>query len=100
MDLEVGQKANNKQRQKAMRQEQLREYLSSRNLIEHVVGLADKLSDQTQEIPSDMVARHKIAIDTKLKLINKYLPDLKAVELTGEGGDPMAVKYTFSWKNS
>ena len=34
-----------------------------------------------------MVARYKIAIDTKLKLINKYLSDLKSVEIQGSGED-------------
>jgi hypothetical protein len=33
----------------------------------------------------------KASADLRLKLINKYLPDLKSQELTGEGGDALVV---------
>ena len=33
----------------------------------------------------------KYATDARLKLINKYLPELKATEMTGEGGDALVV---------
>ena len=33
----------------------------------------------------------KHAADIHLKLINKYLPDLKAMELTGEGGGDIGI---------
>ena len=33
----------------------------------------------------------KYATDARLRLINKYLPELKATEMTGEGGDDLVV---------
>ena len=38
-----------------------------------------------------MVTRLKAAADIKLKLMAKYIPDLKAIEHTGEDGAPMQV---------
>lgn len=33
----------------------------------------------------------KYATDARLRLINKYLPELKATEMTGEGGADLIV---------
>jgi phage gp36-like protein len=78
--------ATNAAKNRTIRQEALREQLSKQKHVEHVIEIAGKLADETQEIDANMSARYKIVIDTKLKLINKYLPDLKSTELTGEGG--------------
>ena len=37
------------------------------------------------------INRTKIAIDAKLKIIDKYLPSLKSVELSGNEDAPIAV---------
>lgn len=84
--------ATRAQKNRAVRQEALREQLSSQKLLEHVLDLSRKMADPVQDIPSEMVTRYKIAIDTNLKLVNKYLPDLKATEITGEGGEPVSVQ--------
>lgn len=85
------------QRNRAIRQDALREQLAAGGHLQHVIEVAGKLSDPANVIEPDMVQRYKIVIDTKLKLINKYLPDLKNVELTTEdGGAPkleVTVKY-------
>lgn len=70
-------------RQKSVRQEALRQQLSAKGHVQHVIEMAEKLSDEDREIDRDLVSRYKIAIDTKLRLMNKYLPDLKAVEVSG-----------------
>ena len=69
-------------RNKAIRQEALREQLSAQGHVQHVVDLAGKLADLDTELDSVQTQRLKAAIDTKLKLIGKYLPDQKAVEVT------------------
>lgn len=62
------------------RQETLREYLSKQQLAHKVIKTCDELSDKDKKIEPEMVHRMKIAMDGRLKLINKYLPDLKFVE--------------------
>ena len=65
---------------KKVRQEALREQLSSQGHVQHVIDSINKLENPDIEVD---VQRLKAAIDSRLKLINKYLPDLKATEHTG-----------------
>ncbi len=76
---------------RAVRQEALREQLSNQGHVEHVIDMVDKIRKPKHKLKDDMLARYKIAIDTKLKLINKYLPDLKATEITGPDGEALTV---------
>lgn len=82
--------AANKNRK--IRQDALREQLSQKGLIQHVLEISDKLADVSIELPSDIVARYKIVIDTNLKLITKYLPDLKSTEITGDPDQPLTMR--------
>ncbi|MGH1470160.1 MAG: hypothetical protein ACRBCS_03145 [Cellvibrionaceae bacterium] len=75
-----------------IRQENIRDYLSNQKHLEHVEKILADVSDPAQEVDSEMLARYKVAIDAKLKLIDKYLPSLKAVEMTGEGGEDLIPK--------
>ena len=70
------------QRNRAIRQDALREQLSSQKLVEHVVELVQKIKDADD--PLD-VSKYKAAAEINLKLINKFLPDLKSTELNISG---------------
>ena len=83
------------QANKAIRQEALREQLANQGHLQHVSEIAKKLIDLDEDIDSLQVTRLKSAADIKLKLINKYLPDLRSMELTGNPESPVAVQ-TFS----
>lgn len=80
---------------KQVRKEALRDQLSAQGHVQHVIDISDKLSKLTEDLEPAQVQRLKAAADIKLKLISKYLPDLKAIEHTGEdGGDiSLAVRY-------
>ncbi|MBL4664254.1 MAG: hypothetical protein JKY22_12050 [Flavobacteriaceae bacterium] len=60
-----------------MRRDALREQLSNQKHVEHVIVLLDKLRDLDEELDNLEITRLSKVIDTKLKLINKYLPDDK-----------------------
>jgi hypothetical protein len=60
-----------------MRRDALREQLSAQGHVQHVIDLLDKLQDLDQDLDSLKIARISKTIDTKLKLIAKYLPDDK-----------------------
>jgi hypothetical protein len=79
-------------RNRKARQEALRDYLESRGLVQHVIDLADKIGDESNMLPPEMITRIKISIDTRLRLINKYLPDLKSTEITGDPDSPLHFK--------
>ena len=79
------------QSNRRIRQEALRDQLSNQGHLQHILDITDKLSNPEEEIDNGMVTRYSKVIDTKLKLLNKYLPDLKAVEITGEDGSELLV---------
>ena len=72
------------QSNRQVRQEALREQLAQGQHIHHVLEMVEKLRDLDTEIEPNNVNRLRIAIETKLKLVNKYLADTKHVELTGD----------------
>lgn len=88
----MADKANKATLNRRVRQDALRDYLEARGLVEHVIDLADKIGDESIHLEADMVSRMKISIDTRLKLINKYLPDLKQTELIGDPENPLQIK--------
>ena len=79
---------------KSIRKEALRDQLSAQGHVQHVIDITDKLSDLDITLENVDVTRLKAAADLKLKLINKYLPDLKAVELSGKDGSDFVIKLT------
>ena len=80
------------QQNRKIRQDELRAKLSAGSHLDDVIDIAKQLSEPTTE--SKDVQRLKAAADIKLKLIDKYLPSMKLVESTGEGGEPIDHKYT------
>jgi len=76
------------QRNRKLRQDALREQLSQQKHEEQVIGIIDDLTNSELEFDSLMIRRKEIALNAHLKLMAKYIPDLKSTELTGaEGGD-------------
>ncbi len=71
-----------------MRQEGLRDFLSSQKLIEKVIDISEKLMEPDKEYDALDIQRMRTAAELNLKLAAKVLPDLKSTELTGpDGGD-------------
>lgn len=83
--------ANNK----SIRQEALREQLSKQKHLEQVVKNVKKFEEQGAAMEPNELQALKHATDTRLKLINKYLPDLKQVEI--EGGIEHSGGFTITW---
>ena len=83
--------ATNVAKQRSMRQEQLRELLSKQKLVEKVIDTAKKLDEQGASLEQNELQALKASADIRLKLINKYLPDLKSQEITGADGDALVV---------
>ena len=82
---------------KKIRQEALREQLSKGKHVQHVIEIADKLSNPDNVLESTDIQRYKAAADIKLKLINKYLPDLKATEHSGQIDSEIIRKHRVSF---
>lgn len=74
---------------KAIRQKAIREQLAAQGHIQHVIEIANKLADLSEILEATDIQRLKAAADIKAKIISKYLPDLKAMELTGADGEQL-----------
>tara|TARA_R100000544_G_C2208239_1_gene50479 strand:+ start:40 stop:348 length:309 start_codon:yes stop_codon:yes gene_type:complete len=87
---------------RAIRQEALRESLEAGGHIQHVLDICNDLDDLTVEMDSTAVQRKRAVIDTKLKLIGKYLPDTKSVELSNKDGESFKTdsKWTVEFVNA
>lgn len=81
-------------RNRRIRQEALREQLSAKGLVQKVIEINEKMADLGEDVPPEHVARLKIAMDVNLKLVNKYLPDLKQTELIGDPEQPVEHKHS------
>ena len=80
------------QMNKSVRQKALREQLEGQGHVQHVVEILNKISDLDSNLDSMELQRLKVVVDTKLKLITKYLPDLKSVEHSGDEDNPLQVQ--------
>jgi|SaaInlStandDraft_1057018.scaffolds.fasta_scaffold319792_1 hypothetical protein len=71
-------KANRK-----LRQDALREYLSERGSVQYLLDLIEKVDalDTTHLNFDKELAKLKVSIDQRQKLLGRYLPELKATEV-------------------
>lgn len=80
----MADKANRAARNRRVRQQALRDQLANQGHIQHVIDIVQEINDEDKPLDQLMIQRKKIVIDTKLKLINKYLPDVKVEEFVDE----------------
>jgi len=79
-----------------IRQEALREQLARQKHVEKVVDIAEKLQKQAGSLEPSEIQSLRAAADLRMKLVNKYLPDLKAIEIEsteGEDSPPVEVHF-------
>lgn len=71
-------------RQRQERQEALREYLSERGKVNYIFDNIEKLESQGGSMETSELTAISKATDLRVKLLNKYLPDLKSVEIDAD----------------
>lgn len=67
-----------------IRQEALRDQLANKGLMQQVIEISEKLNNLDIELSPTEVQRLNSAATLKLKLVDKYLPGMKLVEMEGE----------------
>lgn len=81
-----------KEANREIRQETLRESLSAgghlQYAVENIVKIEKLKSSKTSAFE---LSKYKIAAELRLRLVNKYLPDLKQTEITGEAGGAIQI---------
>lgn len=83
------------QQNRAMRQEALREWLSEKCTAQHLVDNIRKIEelDPDSSTFTNELSKLKTANEQRLKILNKYLPDLKSAEITGDGGGSVKIDH-------
>ena len=81
-------------RNRKVRQEALRDQLSNKGLVQKVLDNINKMEEQGAAMEGQELNALKAANDARLKLINKYLPDLKTMELVGDPDSPIEHKHS------
>ena len=56
-----------------------------------IIREVKKLEELDTDMDSVAVSRIKGAIDSRIKLVSKYLPDLKSIELSGDEDYPVQI---------
>ena len=79
------------QTNRKIRQDSLREQLANQKHLEKVLDSINKLEELDTQLDSVEVNRIKGAIDSRIKLVSKYLPDLKSIELSGDEDYPVQI---------
>jgi hypothetical protein len=80
-----------------IRQDALREQLAGQGHVQQVIVNIEKIEERGPTMEAQELNALKIANDQRLKLVNKYLPDLKATEITGEAGAPISIADMSTW---
>lgn len=72
------------QQNKAIRQESLREFLSSKCTAQHLLDNIEKIEelDASDECFTNKLSKLKTASDLRMRVVGKYLPDLKQAEVS------------------
>lgn len=83
------------QSNRRVRQEALRQWLSEKCTAQHLIDNLEKIEglDPASEVFVNELNKYKVANDQRLKVMNKYIPDLKQadLEVTGEDGGPVGI---------
>ena len=79
------------QTNRKIREESLREQLANQKHLEKVLDSINKLEELDTQLDSVEVNRIKGAIESRIKLVSKYLPDLKSIELSGDEDYPVQI---------
>ena len=93
---------NRKVASRESNREELRRYLSERGKLSYVFDNIEKLEDLTVELDSISVSRLSTAINSRLALLKKYLPDEKSVEIKNAEGETFKTdnKWTVEFINA
>lgn len=82
-----------KEANRAVRQETLRESLSAGKHLQYAIKNIEKIE---KLVPSNTFKqkhqKYKTAAELRLRLVNKYLPDIKNVEISNDGGGELTIK--------
>ena len=81
------------QKNRAIRQGELREYLAARGGVSYVLDNIEIIEelDVTSETFDKELTKRKVANEQRIRLLNKYLPDIKEEHIINDEATPIVV---------
>lgn len=77
---------------KANRQDDLRKRLSEGKHLQYAIESIVKIEKlKSSKTSSFQLQKLKVAAELRLRLVNKFLPDLRSTEITGDSDKPIAI---------
>jgi len=73
--------SNMKSRARSVRREELIKYMQERGRAQYVFDIIEKLEDDNIELDALQIQRLRAAMDARINLLKKYLPDMKSIEV-------------------
>lgn len=89
--MENKQATRNQSRAKRIKQVQQEEIRKRINAV-RCLNTLERVAGEAETADSAQMPGLKLVADIQFRLLNKVLPDLKAVEHSGEGGGPLTVQ--------
>ena len=85
------------QKVRAVKQDELRAYIGERNRLEHLFDNIEKieqLNPETDQYFDKKLQQLKVANEQRIRLLNKYLPDMKEEQSQITDLPPVVIKLT------
>jgi hypothetical protein len=86
-----------KAKNRAVRREELSRFISEQGKLQYVFDNIKKFEDLKTELDPVELRRLEAATNSRIKLLDFYMPKLKAVELTGEDGESIKIEGKVEW---
>lgn len=77
----MADKRNIKSKERETRREELIKFLQERGKLQYVFDIIQKLEDESVELDALQFQRLRAAMDARINLLKKYLPDTKSMEI-------------------
>ena len=72
------------QQNRQIRQDEMRRAIAEKARADHILIGVYRLENEANEMTAQEISALGKALDIRMKLLNKYLPDLKSIEVTKE----------------
>ena len=90
-----------KTRNRMARQESLREYMQERGSVQYlfdIIEKIEKLNPESTTFNQDL-AKYSKVIDVRHRILGKYLPELRATDITADVGGELSITVS-DFKNA
>lgn len=86
--------ADRASKNREIRREAVREQIQALKQMQLLIETCEQLHREYKTLTPSNINALKASADIRLAILRKVLPDVKAIEVAGENGDPVSVRIT------